>query len=296
MKKAVELALNIQTFINLVGYGYPNVRELNEVVDFNDPKIGWVKGTSARWRAGLGQRRLQPARDDGAWREVHRRGHGRPPGQARDRRSGSRSPPSPSTTTSRRLTFCRQFIRAVFSWPTKQPLVKLTPFSSAALHSSQSRSPSSARPSQTPSRSRCSSQPCRRVARPEPSQRRPSSGQAGVGYALIAVRRPMDRQAVVALDRRSAGAGDRSTSRLIRSSAACRLAVEQQVVAIGPHQEIEQAFALRRQQSGPDRKRAGDILGHQSLQEFADIFAGQADEGSVGKGGRGHEGLAKEPA
>ena len=43
-KKAVELALNIQTFINLVGYGYPNVRELNEVVDITDPKIGWVKG------------------------------------------------------------------------------------------------------------------------------------------------------------------------------------------------------------------------------------------------------------
>ncbi len=46
MKKAVTLALNIQTFINLVGYGYPNVRELGEVVDFNDPKVGWVKGRS----------------------------------------------------------------------------------------------------------------------------------------------------------------------------------------------------------------------------------------------------------
>ena len=44
--KSVRLALNIQTFINLVGYGYPNVRELNEVVDFNDPKVGWVKGKS----------------------------------------------------------------------------------------------------------------------------------------------------------------------------------------------------------------------------------------------------------
>jgi phage shock protein E len=42
--KAVRLALNIQTFINLVGYGYADVRELNEVVDFNDPKIGWVTG------------------------------------------------------------------------------------------------------------------------------------------------------------------------------------------------------------------------------------------------------------
>ena len=46
MRKMVQLALNIQTFINLVGYGYPNVRELNEVVDFTDPKIGWVKGKS----------------------------------------------------------------------------------------------------------------------------------------------------------------------------------------------------------------------------------------------------------
>ena len=42
--KSIRLALNIQTFINLVGYGYENVRELNEVVDFNDPKVKWVKG------------------------------------------------------------------------------------------------------------------------------------------------------------------------------------------------------------------------------------------------------------
>jgi len=41
--KSVRLALNIQTFVNLVGYGYRNVRELNEVVDFNDPKVGWVR-------------------------------------------------------------------------------------------------------------------------------------------------------------------------------------------------------------------------------------------------------------
>ena len=46
-KKAIELALNIQTFINLVGYGYPNVYELNDVVDFNDPKIGWVASDPA---------------------------------------------------------------------------------------------------------------------------------------------------------------------------------------------------------------------------------------------------------
>ena len=42
--KSAPLALNIQTFINLVGYGYPNVRELADVIDFNDPAVGWVKG------------------------------------------------------------------------------------------------------------------------------------------------------------------------------------------------------------------------------------------------------------
>lgn len=42
--KAAALALNIQTFINLVGYGYPNVWELADVVDFNDPQVEWVKG------------------------------------------------------------------------------------------------------------------------------------------------------------------------------------------------------------------------------------------------------------
>jgi len=40
--KRVELALNIQTFINLYGYGYRNVYELEEVVDFNDPAVRWV--------------------------------------------------------------------------------------------------------------------------------------------------------------------------------------------------------------------------------------------------------------
>ncbi|MGZ8997629.1 MAG: rhodanese-like domain-containing protein [Allosphingosinicella sp.] len=46
--KSVRVALNIQTFINLVGYGYRNVRELNEVVDFNDPKVRWVRSTLAQ--------------------------------------------------------------------------------------------------------------------------------------------------------------------------------------------------------------------------------------------------------
>ena len=42
--KAAQLALNIQTFINLVGYGFGNVWELADVVDMGDPAVGWVKG------------------------------------------------------------------------------------------------------------------------------------------------------------------------------------------------------------------------------------------------------------
>lgn len=41
--KMLPLALNIQTFINLYGYGYRNVYELNDVIDFNDPQVRWVR-------------------------------------------------------------------------------------------------------------------------------------------------------------------------------------------------------------------------------------------------------------
>jgi phage shock protein E len=40
--KKVELALNIPTFINLVGYGYGNVWELGEVISTDDPGVHWV--------------------------------------------------------------------------------------------------------------------------------------------------------------------------------------------------------------------------------------------------------------
>ncbi|NOT40357.1 MAG: rhodanese-like domain-containing protein [Alphaproteobacteria bacterium] len=45
MMKSVQLALNIQTFINLYGYGYKNVYELGDVVNFNDPNVRWIRGT-----------------------------------------------------------------------------------------------------------------------------------------------------------------------------------------------------------------------------------------------------------
>lgn len=38
-QKPIMLALNIPTFINLYGYGYRNVYELNELVSVNDPRI-----------------------------------------------------------------------------------------------------------------------------------------------------------------------------------------------------------------------------------------------------------------
>jgi hypothetical protein len=41
--KRAALSLNIQTFINLVGYGYRNVHELGEVIDFTSADVPWVK-------------------------------------------------------------------------------------------------------------------------------------------------------------------------------------------------------------------------------------------------------------
>lgn len=42
--KRAALSLNIQTFIHLVGYGYRNVHELGEVIDFTSADVQWVKG------------------------------------------------------------------------------------------------------------------------------------------------------------------------------------------------------------------------------------------------------------
>ncbi len=42
--KARPLALNIQTFINLYGYGYKNIYELGEAVDMDSPEVRWVTG------------------------------------------------------------------------------------------------------------------------------------------------------------------------------------------------------------------------------------------------------------
>jgi phage shock protein E len=46
MLKSGRVALNISTFIHLVGYGYRNVRELNDVIDIDDPHIPWVSSSA----------------------------------------------------------------------------------------------------------------------------------------------------------------------------------------------------------------------------------------------------------
>ncbi len=40
--KSPPLALNVPTFVNLYGYGYPDIYELGELVTLNDPRVGWV--------------------------------------------------------------------------------------------------------------------------------------------------------------------------------------------------------------------------------------------------------------
>ncbi|NNJ51827.1 MAG: rhodanese-like domain-containing protein [Ignavibacteriaceae bacterium] len=40
-EKPLMMALNIPTYINLYGYGYQNVYELNELVNVNDPRINF---------------------------------------------------------------------------------------------------------------------------------------------------------------------------------------------------------------------------------------------------------------
>ena len=39
--KPIMMALNVPTYINLYGYGYRNVYELNELVNVNDPRIAF---------------------------------------------------------------------------------------------------------------------------------------------------------------------------------------------------------------------------------------------------------------
>ena len=58
-EKPIMMALNVPTYINLYGYGYRNVYELDELVDVTDPRIAF-EGTIVQGK-GAG---LTPLRDD----------------------------------------------------------------------------------------------------------------------------------------------------------------------------------------------------------------------------------------
>ena len=45
--KALPLALNIQTFINLYGYGYKNVYELGDALETADARVNWVASSAS---------------------------------------------------------------------------------------------------------------------------------------------------------------------------------------------------------------------------------------------------------
>jgi len=44
--KSMPVALNIPTFLHLYAYGYRNIRELNDVMDIDDPRLPWVRSPS----------------------------------------------------------------------------------------------------------------------------------------------------------------------------------------------------------------------------------------------------------
>ena len=59
--KSGPVALNIPTFIHLVAYGYRNIRELNDVMDIDDPRLPWVRGAST---AAVNTRSSAPPRSE----------------------------------------------------------------------------------------------------------------------------------------------------------------------------------------------------------------------------------------
>lgn len=69
--KPLMMALNIPTYINLYGYGYRHVYELNELVDVSDPRAtfeGSIVGTSSIYsrRLPAANPETKPAGTDGA--------------------------------------------------------------------------------------------------------------------------------------------------------------------------------------------------------------------------------------
>ena len=107
-------------------------------------------------------------------------------------------------------------------------------------------------------------------------------GKARVWTSRAGVRRPVNP----ALDRHDI---DRAAQPVQRQApgerfALGRLAVDQNIFAVLPQDEVEQRLALRSQQPGPLRRRGchqRHILRDQPLQEAAYVFAGDAQQRAV---------------
>ena len=54
--KSLRLALNLSTFTHLYGYGYRNIRELNDVMNLDDPRLRWVSSTPPGANMGTSRR------------------------------------------------------------------------------------------------------------------------------------------------------------------------------------------------------------------------------------------------
>ena len=116
---------------------------------------------------------------------------------------------------------------------------------------------------------------------PAPAQRPEPRVGGGAGHRI---RRPVNRQRIVRRDR------DRAAEAIHRQPPRQRLGlvaldIEKDVVAVAPHDHVEQRLALRRQQPRPYRQRAGHVVGQQPLQKAAHIVARQPQQGAVGQHG-----------
>ncbi len=113
----------------------------------------------------------------------------------------------------------------------------------------------------------------RRRSHPLPTPAQASAGRArasGVGGTAIAwFALPVNAVAVIARDRDlPAQAIERQA--LHQLIGRIRLAIEDQPLPVRPDEEIEQRLALRGEQPGPGRQRAGDVVGDEALEESCD--------------------------
>lgn len=115
----------------------------------------------------------------------------------------------------------------------------------------------------------------------------------GVGRGAVAgVGAPVDGQRIVTNDVYGAAQAVHRQS-LDERVGSFRLAIDQQAVAAGPDEEVEQRLALRGKERSPGGQHFRHVGGDEALQEFGDIFVrigagGKPDHGAVEQAAGGH--------